>query len=175
VLKYNNRERLYGCSSEEDTMKALIWLTIALLMCTMLIGCGATDGASPDTDKILAVEIGQAMGLNWDSDPDPDGIECYLAPRDLQGELIAAPGTASAQLWLSLSVVESSRKGDLVQEWSGIKVKAGDYDPTSGALIRLEYRNFTPDMIAYGILEVTLETADGKKFTAREDSVILGG
>jgi len=156
-------------------MKKLVLLAVATLVVGLLLGCTAPAATTPSTPtKILTLEMDSKGGANWDSDPEIDGIECYLQPRDFQGQLVSAPGTVSAQLWVVLSVVESTRKGELVQQWSGLQLKASDYDAASGARLRLEYRNYKPPDVQYGILEVTLETSDGKRFTARLNSLILG-
>jgi len=119
------------------------------------------------------IDIGSPGAKNWDGDPKTDGIEFYLTPRDLQDKMVQTPGTVSVQLWLAESVTEPGRKGELAQEWSGIKITKGDYDISSGARIHLEYGIFQPAGLQYGILEVTLETPDAKKFTAKATSVIL--
>jgi hypothetical protein len=109
---------------------------------------------------------------NWDADPEVDGIKFNLTPKDIKDRMVETPGVVSAKLWLELSFPETG-KGDLVQEWSDIQVTKGDYDWLTGVTIRLEYRAFQPKQYQFGILEVTLQTPDGKKFTARASSVML--
>jgi len=155
-------------------MKIPVLLLIAVLICGLIFGC-ATPTSSSIT-QVLTIDIGSPVAKNWHGDPAVDGIEFYLSPRDLQNKMVQTPGTVSAQLWLTEELLTGAptyegKKGDLVQDWSGIKITKGDYDTSSGARIRLEYVNFQPTFLEYGILEVTLETPDAKKFTAKATSV----
>ncbi|MBE9512948.1 MAG: hypothetical protein IMY77_02685 [Chloroflexi bacterium] len=112
------------------------------------------------------------MAKNWDADPEVDGIEFNLTPKDAEDNVVETPGVVSAKLWLRLEYPEA-RKGNLVQEWSNIQVDKDDYDWLSGASIRLEYKDFQPKG-QIGILEVTLETPDGKSFIASDTFALLG-
>jgi hypothetical protein len=156
-------------------MKKPVLLLIAVLICGLIFGCATptTTPTSPSTTQVLVIDIGSPAAKNWDSDPEIDGIEFNLTPKDLQGKMAQTPGTVSAQLWLAESVIESGRKGELIRQWSGIKITNSDYGTSSGARIRLEYGNFRPAELQYGVLEVTLETPDAKKFTATATSLIL--
>jgi hypothetical protein len=113
------------------------------------------------------------MADNWDADPEVDGIEFHLTPKDAEDKMVETPGVVSAKLWLKPSFLEEKEKGDLVQEWSGIQITKDDYDWLMGVTIRLEYKGFEPKEMQFGILEVTLVTPDSKSFTARESSVML--
>ena len=158
-------------------MKKPVLLLIAVLICGLIFGCATPTPTptSPSTTQVLIIDIGSPAGKNWDSDPEIDGIEFYLTPKDLQDKMVQTPGTVSAQLWLASSVTEPGRKGELAQQWSGIKITKGDYGTSSGARIRLEYGIFQPAKLQSGILEVTLETPDAKKFTAKATSIGLRG
>jgi hypothetical protein len=135
----------------------------------------APPPASPEpltATEVVTIDIGWPMPENWDADPEIDGIEFDLTPKDAEDEMVSTSGVVSAKLWLE-SLWEGS-KGDLVQEWSNIQVTKDDYDWLWGATIRLEYRGFEPQEMQFGILEVTLVTPDGKSFTARAKDVLLG-
>ncbi len=123
---------------------------------------------------VVTLDIGWPLTASWDADPEIDGIEFYLTPKDARGNMDEAAGVVSAKLWLERSFLEGGGKGNLVQEWSDIQVTKDNYDWLMGATIYLEYKGFQPEMMQFGILEVTLVTHDGKSFTARATSVMLG-
>jgi hypothetical protein len=156
-------------------MKIPALLLIVILICGLSYGCSTstTTTTSPSSTQVLVIDIGSPAAKNWKGDQQTDGVEFYLTPKDLQNKMVQTPGTVSAQLWLAESFLQSEHKGDLVQQWSGIKITKSDYDTSTGARIRLEYGNFQPVELQYGILEVTLETPDAKKFTATATSVKL--
>jgi hypothetical protein len=167
--------------SKENNMKKPVLLLIAVLICGLILGCATptTTPTSPSTTQVVAIDIGSPAAKNWDSDPEIDGIEFNLTPKDLPGKIVQTPGTVSAQLWLRAEFTPGitryeAMKGELVHQWSGIKITKSDYT-SSGARIRLEYGSFKPDYLKYGILEVTFETPDAKKFTVTVTSLILWG
>lgn len=130
---------------------------------------------APSTStEVVTIDIGWPMAKSWDADPELDGIEIQLTPKDAEDRTVETEGVVSARLWLERSFMEGGGKGDLVQEWSGIQVTKDDYDWLMGATIRFEYKGFQPKRMQLGILEVTLVTPDGKSFTARWSSLFLG-
>ena len=177
-------------------MTKLVLLLIAILICGLTFACAApitpvpaqpspaqpvppppatsTPAPPPTPTQVVTIDIGLPLAKNWDADPEIDGVEFNLTPKDAQDKMVRTPGTLSAQLWLEKSFLEGGGKGLLVQQWSGIQLTKDDYDIIFGARIRLEYRAFKPGMLQFGVLEVTLETPDGKSFTARATSVLLG-
>jgi len=170
-------------------MRKLVWLLTAILILSLAISCTPPKlpvpaGEAPPaqappapTKVVTTLDIGFAMPKNWDADPDTDGIEFHLTPKDAQDKMVETPGVISAKLWLQVTPPPSysPQKGNLIQEWSNIQVTKDDYDWLMGATIRLEYKGFQPTNMQFGILEVTLVTPDGKSFTARASPVMLGG
>ena len=158
-------------------------LLAAILICGLIFGCAppkppvpAGGASTPPTTstptQVATIDIGFPMGDNWDADPEVDGIEFHLTPKDAEDKMAETPGVVSAKLWLERQYPETG-KGDLVQEWSNIQVTKDDYDWLMGVTIRLEYKGFEPKEMQFGILEVSLVTPDGKSFTARGSSVML--
>jgi hypothetical protein len=166
-------------------MKKLALMLTAILIVSLAIACTPpktpvpagggqpTTQAPPATSEVVTIDIGWPMGESWDADPEVDGIEFDLTPKDIEDKMVETQGVVSAQLWLERSFPETG-KGDLVQEWSNIQIVEDDYDWIMGVTIRLEYTGFEPEEMQFGILEVTLVTPDGKSFTARENTVLLG-
>jgi hypothetical protein len=129
---------------------------------------------TPTATEVVTIDIGWPMAENWDADPDIDGIEFHLRPKDAQDETVHTAGVVSAKLWLERSFLEGGGKGSLVQEWSSIQVTEDDYDWLYGAIIHLEYKSFQPERLQLGILEVTLVTPNDEGFGARANSIFLG-
>jgi len=128
----------------------------------------------PAPTEVITIDIGWPMAKNWDADMEIDGIEFYLTPKDAEGRTVETAGMVSTKLWLERSFLEGGGKGELIQEWSDTQVTKDDYDWLMGATIRLEYKGFQPKNMQFGILEITLITPDGKSFSARATSVMLG-
>ena len=134
------------------------------------------------TEVITTLDIlWPILPKNWDADMEIDGIEFQLAPTDAEGRIVETPGVVSVKLWLERSLLEGKGKGDLVQEWSDIQVTKDDYhyyylglEATICPKIRLEYKDFQPNRMQFGILEVTFIIPDGKSFSTRVNSVLLG-
>ena len=158
-------------------MKRLI-IGLIVVMLLVPFSCAPPAPApmpAPAPTKIATIlDIGYPLAQNWDADADIDGLELYLTPKDEEGIIVQAPGVVSAKLWLERTFLEGGGKGDLVQEWNDIQVKKDDYYLWLGAKIRLEYKGFRPKQMQFGILEVTFITPDGKSFSARAISVMLG-
>jgi hypothetical protein len=167
-------------------MRKLVLLLIAILICSLAFGCAApttpvpaqqppppTPSTPPSSGVVTLDLFGFTTAKNWDADPEIDGIEVEIWPKDAKDEVVRAPGTVSAKLWLQKSLFESE-KGELVQTWSGISIKKEDYGFIGGAKVRLEYSGFVPTEEQWGILEVTFTTLDGNSFTAREKDIHLG-
>jgi hypothetical protein len=164
-------------------MKKAILPLIVILLCGLTFGCGtpkqpapAGGGTptSPAPTGVVTLDLFPfTMAESWDADPEIDGLEVEIYPKDAEDDRVRAEGTVSAELWLQKSLFESE-KGDLVQTWSGISITEDDYGFIGGAKVRLEYSGFMPTEDQWGILEVTFTTLDGKSFTAREKDVHLG-
>jgi len=174
-------------------MKKLASVLTAILILSLAISCAPPLAPAPakppplpppalpplpappaPAKAVTTIDIGFAMPKNWDADPDIDGIEFHLTPKDAEDKMVETPGVVSAKLWLQAQY-PATGKGNLIQEWSDIQVTKGNYDWLMGAKIRLEYKGFQPTQMQFGILEVTLTTPDGKSFTARASPVMLGG
>jgi len=165
-------------------MQKLSLVLIGILLLSAAFGCAPpkppvpageappAPAPSASTKAVTTIDIGWPMAKNWDADPEVDGIEFGLTPKDAEDKMVETPGVVSAKLWLERPFPETG-KGDLVQEWSNIQVTKDDYDWLMGVTIRLEYKGFEPKEMQFGILEVSLVTPDGKSFTARDSSVML--
>lgn len=160
---------------------AIIILSLILAMVLGLSGCATpkppvpAEGGqpTPSLPGIVSLDLFPfTLAKNWDADPEVDGIEVNIWPKDAQDKEVKAPGTVSAKLWLQKSILEPE-KGELIQTWTNIPVSKEDYGFIGGAILRLEYHAFTPTRDQWGILEVTFTNPDGA-FTAREKDIHLG-
>jgi len=158
-------------------------VVVAMLVLALSWGCAtpkppvpAGQPAPPTAPKatgVVTLDIfGFPMAKSWDADPEVDGIEVEIWPKDAEDHTVKAAGSVSANLWLQKSILESE-KGELIQTWSNTPVSKDDYGFLGGARVRFEYSGFTPTEQQWGILEVTLTTGDGKSFTARAKNIHL--
>jgi len=159
----------------------IIIISLVLAMVVGLSGCATpkppvpAEGGQPTSSPSGVVSLdlfGFPIGKNWDADPEVDGIEVNIWPKDAQDKGVQALGTVSADLWLLKSIFELE-KGELIQTWANIPVSKEDYGFIGGAILRLEYHAFTPTGDQCGILEVTFTNPDGS-FTATEEDIHLG-
>jgi hypothetical protein len=159
-------------------------VVVAMLVLALSWGCATpkppvpagqpAPPPAPEASGVVTLDIfGFPMAESWDADPEVDGIEVEIWPKDAENKVVSTPGTVSAKLWLQKSLFESE-KGELVQTWSSISVKKEDYGFIGGAKVRLEYSGFVPTEEQWGIIEVTFTTLDGNSFTAREKDIHLG-
>jgi hypothetical protein len=148
-------------------MKRAVLLSLAILCCSLFLpGCGSSTPAA--TTSAISIQIVSPAGNTWDS---KQGMEFYLVPKDLKGNIVGVSGTLEVKLFHS-EFLKPTLKIEQVQQWNDVKVSPGDFDANKGALIRLEYRNYTPSVVQPGTIELTLQTQDGKKFTATAMSVV---
>jgi len=149
-------------------MKKLVFVLLAIISCSLLIpSCGSSTPTA--ATPVLRLEIKSAVGTKWDS---KTGLEFYILPIDRQGKLVAVAGTVEAKLFLTPLYAPAVRE-EQVQQWSNLKVSASDFDAVKGARLQVEYRNYQPTVVQHGLLDVTLQTKDGKKFTASVQDVVL--
>jgi hypothetical protein len=162
--------------------KVAIIISLVLAMVVGLSGCatpkppvpaeGGQATPSPPSGVVTLDIFLWPVAKNWDADPEADGLEVNIIPKDAQDKEVKAPGTVSAKLWLQKSILEPE-KGELIQTWTDIPVSKEDYGFIGGAILRLEYHAFTPTGDQWGILEVTFTNPDGT-FAAREKDIHLG-
>lgn len=176
--------------------KTILVLVIALfIMLFFIAGCGTSPLYSNSTAKNSGSEssnsgqqtqattvqtIGDVImsAENWDADPEVDGLEFDLSPRDKDDVQVESEGTISIKLWKTIGYDDKclKRDEDLLEQWNNIKVTKGDYS-IFGATIRAEYKNYqvTDDKSATGCAEVTFTTPDGKSFVSFDDLVFING
>lgn len=133
-----------------------------------------TPSSSPaqTATNVVTVELMLPQGKSWDADPEIDGIEVYVSPKDANDKLVKAEGTLDAKLWTAeydYSTMERV-KGDLIGEWSNVAVRSSNYDYL-GSKVRLEFSDYESSGLQTGILEVTFKTS-GKEFSARSTAII---
>ena len=95
----------------------------------------------PGTEDISIVKVSISASVNWDKDYEADGVQFVIRPQDADGFLIKDKCSINARLWLQ-NDVDGKEKGQLIQEWSQIKVSSGDYPDHVGARVRLEYKDY---------------------------------
>lgn len=111
---------------------------------------------------------------NFDSDPEKDGVEVTVSPKDVDGNLVRTDGTVTARLWLSVFDSEGNRvRGRLLETWNNMPVSKSGYGDY-GYKIVLPFSNYASQTNDYGLFEITLRTPDGKSFTAEETPLSLG-
>jgi len=146
--------------------------SFALLALVCLIVAVVAPGCAHTPVDIEAVGFIVSGAVNWDNDPEPDGIQFVVRLQDADGFMVKAEGSLSARLWSQPDVLKEE-KGKLIQEWSDIHVTKKDYTEDLLARIRLGYNDYTPVLGERGILEVTLTLPDGRSFTVEESNISL--
>ncbi|MBM3118511.1 MAG: hypothetical protein FJ006_03000 [Chloroflexi bacterium] len=157
-------DRALECEEMKHNILPLNYLAIITIMGS---SCVST---APD---VTAIGFIVSASVNWDDDPEPDGVAFALRPQDADGFMVKAEGNLSARLWSQPDrFVEN--KGELIQEWNDIRVTRRDYDKRDlAARIRLEYADYKPAPSECGILEVTFTLPGGKSFTFSESKISL--
>jgi hypothetical protein len=145
----------------------ILLLTYFAVITVISSSCVST---APD---VTAIGFIVSASVNWDDDPDPDGVAFALRPQDADGFMVKAEGNLSARLWLQPDHF-AEKKGELIQEWNGIHVTRRDYSKKDlTARIRLEYADYKPALGESGILEVIFALPEGKNFTFSESNISL--
>jgi len=154
---------IFGCTSKEPVVASSSDTT----------GNNSAQTGDQQTVSTQVTTIGSVypMVKNWDSDPEADGLEFYLSPKDSKDKLVTTGGALTAKLYAT-SIMGT--KLDLIQEWDSVAVTKDNFD-YMGAKIRLEYKNdFTPSQSAIGWLEITFKTSDEKEFSTKNETIFLG-
>lgn len=175
------------------------WVLTGILGLTILIiGIGVLSGLSgntpssnesspnssisnnPQPTTVTTIGTVHMLGRSWDADPEVDGLEFYLAPKDKDDSLVKADGIISIKLWKMVQVDFEykclKRAEDLLESWNNIVVSHNDYSIILGATVRAEYKSYDPitsDQYTLGCAEVTFTTSDGKKFVSLGDSIFI--
>lgn len=147
-------------------------MSIALLTLVCFAVAVVAPGCAHTPVDIKAVGFIVSGAVNWDNDPEPDGVQFVIRPQDVDGFMVKAEGNLNARLW-SQPDASKEEKGELIQEWSDIYVTKKDYTEDLLARIRLEYNDYTPVLGERGILEVMLTVPDGRSFTSEESNISL--
>jgi len=146
--------------------------SIAVLASSVILAILCCSCVSTPTE-VTAIGFIILASVNWDDDPDPDGVAFALRPQDADGFMVKAEGNLSARLWLQPDHF-AEKKGELIQEWNGIHVTRRDYSKKDlTARIRLEYADYKPALGESGILEVIFALPEGKNFTFSESNISL--
>lgn len=174
-------------------MNAKLLIGIVLVGVILLSGCtgkpsysdtgngtanSPSEAAAPaaqekPTVKVLPVatlDLWMATMENWDEDPEADGIEATIAPRDKDDKMQYAEGVVNAKVYtrsLNTSTYKYE-KGELVKEWSNVPITKDQYG-FLGAPVRLEFDSaYTPTDALYLEIEFVY---NGKTYKAIKDSV----
>jgi len=148
-------------------MKRLAIIVILFSILSASFGCAIPKlSETPSLGDVAHLKIYCPPAKNYDADPEADGLGVEMQPYDINYDPINAEGVVSVKLWLE------GEKDELLQEWYGIHIGRDDYR-VFGAILRLEYVDYVPEVGDYGILEVTFTTPDQKSFTARHTYVVL--
>lgn len=146
--------------------------SIAVLASSVIIAIPGCSCAPTPTD-VTAIGFIVLASVNWDDDPDPDGVAFALRPQNADGFMVEAEGNLIARLW-SQPDRFAEKAGELIQEWNDIYVTRRDYSKRDlAARIRLDYADYKPAPGECGILEVIFTLPSGKGFTFSESNISL--
>jgi|GEM_PF-5795685 len=134
-------------------------LLLSILACLLLLAIVACGCNSINQAKVESIEA-RLRVVNMDT-----GLEILLIPRGSQGFIIKTDGILDARLWLQESLGGAVRYDQLIQGWDDIQISIEDYTRFQGVKVDLMYDEEIFYEDAYGSLEVTLTTPDGKSLT----------
>jgi hypothetical protein len=140
-------------------------ILFTLIVVALLLSTSCTMGKSET--KIHSVKLIVSASVNWDEDNDADGVQFLLIPTDTDGWPIREELLVSASLWSQLDRFNRER-GDLIQEWRDVRITKRTYERYGEARVCLEYSSYVPEPDEYGILDVTVQTEDGRSFSFEE-------
>lgn len=143
-------------------------IILCIIGVALLSGCAGVQASD-----IKLVKLTIAASVNWDNDPEADGVQFRIRPQDVDGLLVPDSCVINARLWAQLDE-DGKEKGELIQEWNKIQVSRKDYIEHVGARVRLEYTAYVPVPKDNGILWIEVITSDGRSFPFEEANVRLG-
>ena len=142
-------------------------LPLLAISSALLCSCASIPAEVTEIGFVVSASV------NWDDDPEPDGVAFALRPQDAEGFMVEAEGSLSAKLW-SQPDVFTENKGELIHEWNAMQVTRSDYSKKNlAATIRLEYEDYMPALGEWGILEVIFALPQGKNFTFTQNNISL--
>jgi hypothetical protein len=133
-----------------------------------------------DDTVVETIEPIHFSAKNWDEDPEVDGLEFYLFPKNRYNNAVRSPGIISIKLWRIIKSGEkfecSQTKEDLLEHWDNLSVNVEDYG-FLGATIGVGYREYKPtkDKYAMGCAEAVFTIPDGRNFKYLDDTVFING
>ncbi len=126
--------------------------------------------SKPVMKEVTTLDVWLAKMDNWDADPEADGIEIQIQPRDSNDKPQYVAGVANARAYtrtLNTSTFKYE-KNVLIKEWTNIQIDT-DYD-LLGKKIRLEFdEGYVPEGGLY--LEFNF-IYNGKTYSVVEESVL---
>jgi len=147
---------------------AMTLTSVLILSSSAFYSCSSTQ----QTSGIHKVRLLISASVNWDEDVEADGVQFLLIPEDSDGWPVRGELTVNASLWSQPDIFKRG-KGKLIQEWKDIRITKRTYEGYGEARVRLEYSGYVPQPNEYGILEIKVQTADGRVFSF-EESIKLG-
>ena len=107
------------------------WLCIFCLAGIIIFsGCDSR----PIAERVIAVDFIVCKLANSERTFD---VEILLRPQDDNGHTIKAPGILNVSMWTQ--DYHTSKKDELIHEWSEIQVTPESYEQNEGALIPLQH------------------------------------
>jgi len=151
-------------------MKVSYFPFILVLLAVLLVsGCTSSgnvvkyaDSNSQSTDSAEAVKSVDIFGIptakNWDADPEDDGIEITIEPKDMNGNLVEAAGTVEVSLYENTGTVLEQKRGVKIAAWA-LTITEDDYGFMSSNDLRMEFPNNMPkSLYGSGIIVVKFTT-----------------
>ena len=89
----------------------------------------------------------------------PEGLDLAILPLDENGSLVRVDGLVRVSVWAKPDFFNDVR-GELLQEWYDVPIKAGDSIDGVGVMLNLVYRNFRPVSGQNAYVQVTLVVGD---------------
>jgi hypothetical protein len=107
--------------------------------------------------RVVSLDV-EARVANWDQDPETDGVEIRVFPRNTLGDVVPVSGQITATLIARNQLPAPDPKAfPQLGRWS-LQADSNDF-ATSGAVYRLPFRGTHPDddfsLEPYGLIEVS--------------------
>ena len=99
--------------------------------------------ADPETTDIPEQAVLSSVDFRMSGALLPEGLDLAILPLDEDGRLVRIDGLVRVSVWAKPDFFSDVR-GELLQEWSGVPIKASDSIDGVGVMLNLAYRDFRP-------------------------------
>jgi hypothetical protein len=127
--------------------------------------------ADPEPTDIPGQDVLSSVDFHMSGALLPEGLDLAILPLDEDGRLVRIDGLVRVSVWAKPDFFSDVR-GELLQEWSGVLIKASDSIDGVGVMLNLAYRDFRPASGQNAFVQVTLE-AGGYTFSSCVKNVMI--